>query len=182
GRPGCSGPPGAQRCVPPPGHRRRARVRHQPRGPTTPSPRRHRSRRGRRCSSRLAAVSTSGGTVAVLWDIDGTLLTTARAGIRAWEDAVTQVTGIEVELAEFPTAGLTDRAIARDLLRLAGLEPDDHVVFRLLSAYTARLPDRLPERVGRVMSNVVEILHALCRRGDAVVGLVTGNAREGARA
>ena len=62
---------------------------------------------------------------ALFWDIDGTLLTTARAGIRAWEDAVTQVAGRQVDLADFPTAGLTDRAIARDLLRLAGVEPDD---------------------------------------------------------
>ena len=32
-------------------------------------------------------------TTVIFWDIDGTLLTTARAGIHAWEDAVAERTG-----------------------------------------------------------------------------------------
>ena len=35
----------------------------------------------------------------LFWDIDGTLLTTGKAGVPAWEAAVTEVTGRDFELA-----------------------------------------------------------------------------------
>ena len=41
----------------------------------------------------------------VFWDIDGTLLTTGRAGIFAWQEALHEVTGREVDLWSFDTAG-----------------------------------------------------------------------------
>ena len=34
----------------------------------------------------------------LLWDIDGTLLTTARAGIAAWEQALYEVSGVRADL------------------------------------------------------------------------------------
>jgi phosphoglycolate phosphatase-like HAD superfamily hydrolase len=49
----------------------------------------------------------------LFWDIDGTLLSTARAGVFAWEDAVRELTGREFELARMRIAGLTDYQIAR---------------------------------------------------------------------
>ena len=43
----------------------------------------------------------------VLWDIDGTLLTTGRAGIFAWEDACREVTGHALDFQQLKTDGLT---------------------------------------------------------------------------
>ena len=43
----------------------------------------------------------------LFWDIDGTLLTTAKAGVFAWEDAVREFTGREFELVRMRIAGLT---------------------------------------------------------------------------
>ncbi len=52
----------------------------------------------------------------VFWDIDGTLLTTGKAGIFAWADALAEITGVTVDLENFDTAGIPDHGIARRLL------------------------------------------------------------------
>ena len=60
----------------------------------------------------------------VLWDIDGTLLTTGPIGRRALELGACRAAG----LAEVPwvaMAGKTDPEILRELLLLAGLAPED---------------------------------------------------------
>ena len=48
----------------------------------------------------------------LFWDIDGTLLTTARAGVFAWEEAVRELTGRKFDLITMRVAGLTDYQIA----------------------------------------------------------------------
>ena len=59
----------------------------------------------------------------LFWDIDGTLLTTARAGVIAWEDAVRELTGHEFDLSTIRTAGFTDYQIAVKTFEAIGLEP-----------------------------------------------------------
>jgi phosphoglycolate phosphatase-like HAD superfamily hydrolase len=120
----------------------------------------------------------------VFWDIDGTLLTTGRAGIFAWEDALRTVAGVEAHLASFDTAGIPDFGIARRLLaEYAGEpDPDEAAVRRLVTAYEERLPVALPRRPGRVLPNVREILTALAREPGAHSMLLTGNTRRGADA
>ena len=44
----------------------------------------------------------------LFWDIDGTLLTTGKAGVPAWEEAVKEVIGRDFQLSKFRIAGLTD--------------------------------------------------------------------------
>ncbi|HVV58631.1 MAG TPA: hypothetical protein VHC45_09730, partial [Gaiellaceae bacterium] len=64
-------------------------------------------------------------SVALFWDIDGTLLSTARAGVFALEQALRDVTGVELDLQGLATAGLTDAAIAALALGEAGADPSD---------------------------------------------------------
>ena len=59
-------------------------------------------------------------TLYLFWDIDGTLLTTARAGIFALEEAAEAVLGERIDMREMRTAGLTDAEIARDLCASRG--------------------------------------------------------------
>ena len=117
----------------------------------------------------------------VYWDIDGTLLTTARAGVPALEDAVEHVTGVRPDLTSWHTAGLTDRMIVRDILADLGHTSPTHDA-AVLETYAARLPQRLTEKRGRVLPGVVEALTALHEAPDVHNLLLTGNVRAGAQA
>ena len=121
-------------------------------------------------------------TVVLFWDIDGTLLTTARAGILAWEDAVAEVLGTLLSLERMHTAGLTDVEIAKEILHLYAVEPRTVLVQALVRRYEERLPARLPLRPGRVLPGVQEILGDLKDRPEAHSLLLTGNTAAGARA
>jgi phosphoglycolate phosphatase len=118
----------------------------------------------------------------LFWDIDGTLLTTARAGIFAWEDAIRVEAGGPIALESFRTAGLTDIEIAVQLLRVSGREPSPDAVIRLVRAYERYLPSSLPRRAGHVLPNVRAILERLQEIPDVCSLLLTGNTRAGARA
>ena len=118
----------------------------------------------------------------LFWDIDGTLITTGKAGVPAWEDAIREVTGREFDLASIRIAGLSDYLIAVQALELLGLEPAPDLVDQLVRRYEARLEVTLPQRVGHALPNVREILDAACGRADIRSYLLTGNTRGGAGA
>jgi phosphoglycolate phosphatase len=120
-------------------------------------------------------------TLYLFWDIDGTLLLTARAGVFALEEASEEVLGTRVDLATMPTAGLTDFEIATTICRAQGVE-DPAAPAALLAAYERLLPERLGWRKGRVLPNVRENLEALAGRDDVVNMLLTGNVAGGAEA
>ena len=121
-------------------------------------------------------------TRVLFWDIDGTLLTTARAGVFALEEAARAVIGHDVDFAALKTAGLTDWQVAELALRTAGADPSEETVRRFLDIYEAHLPDRLHLRAGEVMHGVVPILEDLHGRDDVLSLLLTGNTEPGARA
>jgi phosphoglycolate phosphatase-like HAD superfamily hydrolase len=118
----------------------------------------------------------------LFWDIDGTLLTTGRAGIFAWEDALRDEVGGSSALESLRTAGLTDIEIAVQLLKASGRKPSSDNVLRLLRAYERYLPSSLPKRVGQVLPNVRAILEQLQGLPDVCSLLLTGNTRAGASA
>lgn len=120
-------------------------------------------------------------THVLYWDIDGTLLSTARAGVPALEDGVEEVTGLRPSLTDMHTAGLTDRMIARQILVEMGHQPDDAMELAVLQAYARALPARLRQRRGTVLPGVRELLDALAHEG-VVSTLLTGNIEAGARA
>lgn len=118
----------------------------------------------------------------LFWDIDGTLLTTARAGVFAWEEAVRELTGREFELVQMRIAGLTDYQIAARTFETLGVETDPQFVHRFVDRYGELLPASLPRKQGKVMPNVREILEHLRGRADVRSYLLTGNTRAGAMA
>jgi phosphoglycolate phosphatase-like HAD superfamily hydrolase len=118
----------------------------------------------------------------LFWDVDGTLLTTGKAGVPAWEEAVREVVGHDFELSSFRVAGLTDFQIARRTFQMLGVEADEHTLRRMVRRYEELLPAALPRRQGRVLPNVREILELMRGRPDVRSYLLTGNTRGGARA
>jgi phosphoglycolate phosphatase len=119
----------------------------------------------------------------LFWDIDGTLLTTARGGVLALEDACLEVTGHALDLQAIKSDGLTDHQLAARILEQAGATPRPELVEAYLRHYERQLPVRLPLRQGRVLDNVREILTHLREHRPAVHSmLLTGNTRAGADA
>ena len=120
--------------------------------------------------------------IVLFWDIDGTLLTTGRAGVFAWEDAVRELTGRDFELSRVRIAGMTDFQIAVKTFEALGIAADADLLHRLVDRYGELLPSSLPRRKGRVLPNVREILDHLQSRPDVRSYLLTGNTRAGATA
>ena len=120
--------------------------------------------------------------IILFWDIDGTLLTTGRAGVPAWEAAVREVTGRDFQLSSIRVPGLTDFQIAVKTFELLGLDPHEDMIRRMVRRYEELLPESLPSRQGRVLPNVREILQHLRERQEVRSYLLTGNTRGGARA
>jgi phosphoglycolate phosphatase-like HAD superfamily hydrolase len=120
--------------------------------------------------------------IVLFWDIDGTLLSTGKGGVPAWEQAVREVTGQEFELASIRIPGLTDFQIAVRTFQLLGIDADTETLNRMVARYESLLPVYLPQRQGQVMPNVREILDATRDRPDIRSYLLTGNTRGGARA
>ena len=118
----------------------------------------------------------------LFWDIDGTLLTTGKAGVPAWDAAVRDVIGRDFELSSLRIAGLTDYQIAIRTFEMLGVEPDEDSVRAMVRRYEELLPASLPLRRGSVLPNVREILEHLEPRTDVRSYLLTGNTRGGAQA
>jgi phosphoglycolate phosphatase len=121
-------------------------------------------------------------TTVLCWDIDGTLLTTGRAGVFALEDAARDVVGHEVDLTKINTAGITDVAIAQAILSSQAVEPTPAKVTQLLQLYGDYLPGALPRRQGWVMPGVIDILEAIQPLPNVLSILLTGNIQAGAQA
>lgn len=121
----------------------------------------------------------------ILFDIDGTLLSTDGAASRAFHRALLEVYGTAGPIATFDFHGRTDLEIARALLRVAGLDDaviDSHFA-TLSSVYLRELAAALSQASHRtrVLPGVVMLLDELQRRDEVVLGLLTGNIEEGAR-
>ncbi|MCI0459870.1 MAG: haloacid dehalogenase-like hydrolase [Gemmataceae bacterium] len=116
----------------------------------------------------------------LLFDIDGTLLTSAGAGKAAIEGALAGEFGVAMR-GHVSYSGRTDRAIGRDLFRLHDLEDSAANWQRLVAGYLRRLPATLATHPGQVLPGVAALLGQLSRRGEVALGLLTGNIREGAR-
>jgi phosphoglycolate phosphatase len=120
--------------------------------------------------------------IVLFWDIDGTLLTTGKAGVPAWEAAVAEVTSRQFQLSSVEVTGRTDFQIARATFEKLELPMDEAALRHLVRRYEELLPSYLPLRQGRVLPNVREILDRLRGRSDVRSYLLTGNTRGGARA
>jgi phosphoglycolate phosphatase-like HAD superfamily hydrolase len=120
----------------------------------------------------------------VLFDIDGTLVLTGGAGIRAMNRAGESLLGVENMLDGIQVAGRTDWIILHDALGKLGRALDDDLFGSLREAYLANLRQEIlhpGQGAKAVMPGVPALLAALHQRDDIILGLLTGNFEEGAR-
>jgi phosphoglycolate phosphatase len=119
----------------------------------------------------------------VLFDIDGTLIRTGRAGSRAMNRAFEDLFGVPRAFDEIPMAGRTDRGILEEGAERAGVKLGDRNVQRFRDRYYQRLVEALgePSPDKRVLPGVRTLLDTLAVREDIFLALLTGNCEQGAR-
>ncbi|MBC7368888.1 MAG: HAD hydrolase-like protein [Undibacterium sp.] len=117
----------------------------------------------------------------LLWDIDGTLITSGGAGIRALRPALHDLFGITAALDDIDYAGRTDRHIFRQIFVRHGIPDTEENFLRYLDGYIAKLPGELANPNAYVLPGVPVLLAAAAKRPDLTQALLTGNVCRAAR-
>jgi len=123
-----------------------------------------------------------GNVVAVLFDIDGTLITTGGAGAAAWRHAFEELYGIPADIGRFTDNGMTDPEVGRlTFVNVIGREPSPGELARVLAVRLEHLPQAVAQSSGyRVLDGVCRLLPWLDRHGY-LLGLTTGGVEAAAR-
>ncbi len=117
----------------------------------------------------------------VLFDIDGTLIASGGAGVRAFGEVARVTFGISGGTLRLKFAGRTDVSIIREFFAQEGIPPTPENFSRFLDDYVHWLAVYLGERSGRILPGVMEALRGLRSMDEPpVLGLLTGNIRLGA--
>ena len=113
---------------------------------------------------------------ALLFDIDGTLISTGGASDRAWHRAFLELHGVDVNVPDYTGKGVPDPEVGIQCFRGAiGREPSGEEMAKLIALRQRYLGEEVESSPGyRVMPGVVELLERLAGEGR-LVGLITGN-------
>lgn len=122
-----------------------------------------------------------------IFDIDGTLITTGGAGMRAFSQALQNTLGITVDGMQINPDGKTDPLILKELLasvrRSDCWSPKNQD--KLFASYLQCLQEEMLEAKKhdwiRTLPGVIDLLEILSQQTDFCLGLVTGNLEAGAR-
>lgn len=119
----------------------------------------------------------------LLFDLDGTLISTGGAGLRALDRAFYDLHHLEKAMDGISPAGKVDPAIVQEVFReKMGGEVSWRVVDELCEAYLKYLAQEMVRGSGyRVMDGVDQLLNQLEAREDILLALGTGNLERGAR-
>ena len=114
--------------------------------------------------------------IAILFDIDGTLLITGGAGAASWRLAFDELYGIPADIGKFTDTGMTDPDVGRKTFQaVLHREPERKEFTRLLERRLHYLHRTVAESQDyRVLPGVQELLPRLINDGY-LLGLVTGN-------
>jgi phosphoglycolate phosphatase len=112
----------------------------------------------------------------LLFDIDGTLVSTGGAGAVAWKRAFDELYGIPADIGEYTDAGMTDPDVgAKTFEAVLHREPTPHELAKLVQRRLEHLPEAVSESKGyKVLPGVPERLEQLSHDGH-LLGIITGN-------
>lgn len=117
----------------------------------------------------------------VLFDIDGTLISTHGAGVKAFAQVCEEIFALPDATEAITFAGRTDLGLVRDIFSDNHIEPSAENIHQFQSAYLERLPALMPAGETEPLPGVRDWLATLAQRRPAAgVGLLTGNHRQGA--
>lgn len=112
---------------------------------------------------------------AIIFDVDGTLISSGGAGGRSWGHASQRLYGQEADITEFTDTGMTDPEVATEVFKYVhDREPSDEELATLIAAYLWFIPDLVAASEGyEVLPGARETLERLGEQGMPV-GIVTG--------
>src|SRR5579859_6657400 len=116
----------------------------------------------------------------ILWDIDGTILHAAGAGMKALNTALPAVFGVSGSFAGIDYAGRTDIWIIKQIFSRFGIADTAENRTRYIDGYIAALPGILRTSDARILPGVEAILRHAAAHPGVAQGLLTGNLRRGA--
>jgi phosphoglycolate phosphatase len=113
--------------------------------------------------------------LAVLFDIDGTLISSGGAGAESWRRAFDELYGIPADIGKYTDTGMTDPDVGRlTFVGAIGREPTPDEMARLMTKRHEHLSDAVAESKGyRVLPGVEQTLERL-RDAGFLLGLTTG--------
>ena len=113
--------------------------------------------------------------ISLLFDIDGTLLRSGNAGMKAVHETLVEMFG-EVPESKVVVHGRTDHGIMTDVFDTLAKDYQHHRgEFDRL--YWNTLPRVMEKSGGDLLPGVVELLEVLAAAPDVALGILTGNAR-----
>lgn len=118
--------------------------------------------------------------ICLLWDIDGTLIWSGGAGERAFERAILDVYGQEVDITQIQYSGLTDRMIAQMLIEYIGVPAETQDPDAVVAAYLHFVKEEMASGTAIELPGVRAILEKASQHPDVSLGLLTGNMVAGA--
>jgi phosphoglycolate phosphatase-like HAD superfamily hydrolase len=117
----------------------------------------------------------------ILFDIDGTLVHTGRAGVKAFDRAFASEFKIPNGTDKLNFAGRTDPSIVRDFFQQHGIEASPAHFRRFFESYVFWLDHLLPMTQGGICPGVWNFIHdSQSLQHPPLLGLLTGNIRLGA--
>jgi phosphoglycolate phosphatase len=113
--------------------------------------------------------------LAVLFDIDETLVSTGGAGARSWRWAFNELWGADADISRYTSGGMTDPEVGRRTFDgVMGRAPTDREMAQLLAGYLQRLPEEVASSPGyRVLPGVEQLLPRLASEG-VLLGITSG--------
>lgn len=113
--------------------------------------------------------------LAVLFDVDGCLISSGGAGTKAWRHAFERLHGVPADIGQFTEAGMTDPDVGRQTFaRVLGRDPTEREMGRLLGAYLERLTEEVEQSAGYRVMPGVEVLLPRLIEGGMMLGIVSG--------
>ncbi len=119
----------------------------------------------------------------LLFDIDGTLMLSGGAGLRAMNKAFIDVYHVKDALAGVNLAGRTDTSIIEDALEKFSIPFDPSVFQSYKECYYNYLNEEIQKPIGDkyLMPGIKELLPRLVEHDDVYLGLLTGNWQKSGR-
>lgn len=120
--------------------------------------------------------------IALLWDIDGTLLNTKGVAAKQLMEAFKAVIGTDCTITPGQYSGFTDYEIVLDLLQKANMHPDISMAEEILFQYGTNLLERLLKSPPELLAETQMVFEELERLPSVKNYIGSGNSKLGAYA